>query len=650
MNEIVIRAERLRKSYKLYASPRHRLLEILGLNRSGAGVHWHPALCDITFSIRRGEKVAVIGRNGAGKSTLLKLVTQVIAPTSGVLEVRGETRALLSIGTGFHPEFTGRQNAEAYLASLGFKGAKLHDLIEQAIEFAEIEDYADRPLKTYSTGMGMRLMFAAATMIKPQLLVIDEVLGVGDAYFQQKSFQHISEICAAGETTLMLVTHDVYSASQLCNRMLWIDQGRLLIDDEPEVVVRAYQDSIREQEERRLRAKALAVRTGARQGSTFKRRILVDVQSNGNRPPAAPLHIAALSLLVGGVQIASCPMADRAFGGDGVACLVAEGSNWGEPEWIEGRLARALRSYGSPFHKVTAAFHLDIDDCDLERLGARIACHSTSPGAFTVQVHAEDFTRSLGALALEAGRWCDVTLGGSSPAAGAAESLSPPRRQASQGAEERAGAGASASAQAEPAFAADRDRDPHAMAAALAHTDGLAGEAFAQASGTLVVAPSLNIDGRYGTGDVELLGLRALDEEGRERHIFPAGSPVTFLLHYRLRRHDLAERLTIVLACKREGLSDVARLICQSLHFDARARREGVVLAHMPRLPLGAGRYALTALVAREGYYNERQTLFFTINPGVYDVRVGLLDIEIEDTSQLYRSTGAVLDAEWTFA
>src|SRR5262249_29606446 len=160
--------------------------------------------------------------NGAGKSTLLKLVTKVITPSSGLLDIRGKTQALLSIGTGFHPEFTGRQNASAYLSSLGFSGAELDRMVAEAIAFAEIDDFANQPVKTYSTGMGMRLMFAAATMIRPELLVIDEVLGVGDAYFQQKSYQHISEICAAQQTTLLLVTHDIYSAGQICDRMMWI--------------------------------------------------------------------------------------------------------------------------------------------------------------------------------------------------------------------------------------------------------------------------------------------------------------------------------------------------------------------------------------------------------------------------------------------
>jgi len=614
MSEVVIRAERLSKRYKLYDTPRHRLLDLLGIARDGPGVRYRHALHDLSFEIRRGEKVGIIGRNGAGKSTLLKLIAQVMAPTSGVLEIRGATRALLSIGAGFHAEFTGRQNVEAYLASLGFGGKELQDLIEQAIAFAEIEDYADQPLKTYSSGMAMRIMFAAATVIKPDLFVIDEVLGVGDAYFQHKSFKHISEICAAGETTLLLVTHDIYSAAQLCDRMLWLDRGHLLIDGPPELVMRAYQDSIREQEERRLRAKTLSAR-GVGSGCTQKR-VLVDIQSIGNRPPAGPLYVSAISLLIGELQIATAPMTDLAFGGDGTAYLVAEGSNWGDPEWIGGRLARPLRPYGSPFHKITAGFHVEMSDADLQRLGVRVVAYATTADGFAVRVHADNFERTLGTLALEPWQWCETSL---------------------------------AARPNERALSGDGTGDVVDIATAPAQPTGVPADEVTQVSASSVAihSPSLNVDGRYGTGDVEIGALRVFDAQGVERHIFPAGGAMTISLDYKLRRPDLREALTIVLAFKRDGVTDVARLICDELEFDAARKPTGAVVIKWARCPLGVGRYAITVMVAKAGYFRERQTVFFTINPAVYDVRVGLLELEIEDSSPIYLGTGAVLDATW---
>ncbi|MBP9947937.1 MAG: ABC transporter ATP-binding protein, partial [Vicinamibacteria bacterium] len=195
MNETVISVRGLSKVYRLYREPHHRLLDVMGLLRGGQALTF-PALHDLDLEVKRGERIAIIGRNGAGKSTLLKLITKVIRPTAGALDVRGKVHALLQIGAGFHPDFTGRENALSYLAQLGITGDKASQLARGAIEFAEIENYADQPMRTYSTGMGARLMFAISTAVVPDILILDEVLGVGDSYFARKSFDRIREMCA----------------------------------------------------------------------------------------------------------------------------------------------------------------------------------------------------------------------------------------------------------------------------------------------------------------------------------------------------------------------------------------------------------------------------------------------------------------------
>ena len=199
-SDIAIHAHDLSKVYRLYARERYRLLDVLGLlpRRSNA-YREHKALDGISLRIMRGERVGIIGRNGAGKSTLLKLVSQVIQPTSGALDVGPRVHALLQIGTGFHPDFTGRQNVYAYLSQLGVDGAVADRVFRDVVEFAEIEEYIDQPVKTYSTGMAVRLMFSTSTAIEPDLLLLDEVLGVGDAYFTEKSFDRIRESCAPRE-------------------------------------------------------------------------------------------------------------------------------------------------------------------------------------------------------------------------------------------------------------------------------------------------------------------------------------------------------------------------------------------------------------------------------------------------------------------
>lgn len=258
MNDIVIRAIGLSKIFRLYSKPHYRFLDMFGLLNREDAYQEHAALKSVDLEISRGEKVAFIGRNGAGKSTLLRLITGVTQPTQGSLHVSQGANALLQIGTGFYPDFSGRENARAYLAHLGVVGREADKKIAGIVEFSELEEYIDQPVKTYSSGMMARLMFATSTAIAPDLLVLDEILGVGDAYFSNKSFERIKELSEQEKTTVLLVSHDVYSAAKLCGRMIWIDRGAKLMDGASEDVIRAYENSIRIQEESRLRAKAIA--------------------------------------------------------------------------------------------------------------------------------------------------------------------------------------------------------------------------------------------------------------------------------------------------------------------------------------------------------------------------------------------------------
>lgn len=236
MGDIVVKG--LGKAYTRYVRRWTRLADWLAPRVAPRGEQrW--VLRDVDFSIWSGETVGLIGLNGAGKSTLLKLIAGAARPTEGAVWVQGRIAAVLELGLGFHPDFTGRENAVMAAQLQGFDATKIARLMPEIEAFAEIGDYFDQPLRVYSTGMQARLAFAVATAERPDALIVDEALSVGDAYFQHKSFERIRQFGAAG-TTLLLVSHDKHAILSLCRRALLLDQGRLVMDGEPEGVFDYY--------------------------------------------------------------------------------------------------------------------------------------------------------------------------------------------------------------------------------------------------------------------------------------------------------------------------------------------------------------------------------------------------------------------------
>lgn len=355
MSELIISARDLTKVYRLYTKPQHRFLDMFGLLRGGTRSYTeHVALNRVSLEVQKGEKVAIIGRNGAGKSTLLKLVTGVIEPSSGSIQVAAKAHALLQIGSGFHPDFTGRENVYAYLAQLGVSGTEARRMCDEIIDFAELEEYIDQPVKTYSSGMAVRLMFSTSTAITPDLLVLDEVLGVGDAYFAQKSYDRMKEMCEGSGTTLLLVTHDIYSAAKLCARMVWIDAGKVVIDGDVTTVIKSYEDSIRAQEERRLRVRQQARLAAVTPKADDTSRVLLEIRAANNRPQAGPVYFSRIALQMDGQVIAEVPIGAGALDQGGGHHLVKDAGRWGDVEVWRGRETRPMLNYGGSFHKVGA--------------------------------------------------------------------------------------------------------------------------------------------------------------------------------------------------------------------------------------------------------------------------------------------------------
>lgn len=245
MSNLALKIEGLSKQYRIgkrdryrtfrdtvtdaFTAPIRRTANLLRGNTATEQTETIWALKDINFEVKHGEVVGIIGRNGAGKSTLLKILSRITEPTTGVIDIYGRVGALLEVGTGFHPELTGRENIFLNGAILGMTREEIKRKFDEIVDFAGVEKFIDTPVKHYSSGMGLRLGFAVAAHLEPEILIVDEVLAVGDAEFQKKCMGKMSEVAGEGRTVLF-VSHNMAAVQQLCNRAIWLDKGHLIED------------------------------------------------------------------------------------------------------------------------------------------------------------------------------------------------------------------------------------------------------------------------------------------------------------------------------------------------------------------------------------------------------------------------------------
>lgn len=239
----VIEVRNLTKSFKVsYDKPTSLKEHIVSLGRRNKAEK-RTVLKDINLDIKEGETVALIGTNGSGKSTLLKLMTKILYPTVGDLKTYGKLTSLLELGAGFHPDFTGRENIYFNASIFGLTRKDIDKRIDQIIEFSELEDFIDNPIRTYSSGMYMRLAFSIAINVDADILLIDEILAVGDQHFQDKCFNKLKEL-KNSEKTIVIVSHSLDVVKELCNRAIWIYNGKLTLDGDPNYVINEYLNQI----------------------------------------------------------------------------------------------------------------------------------------------------------------------------------------------------------------------------------------------------------------------------------------------------------------------------------------------------------------------------------------------------------------------
>ena len=236
--ETVITAQNVCKSFRLY-SEKPRTLKDRTLSIIHSRYTTFRAINDVSMSIQKGETVGLIGKNGSGKSTMLKLFTSIIYPDSGSISVRGRVSSLIELGAGFHPDFTGRENIYVNSAIFGMSKRQTDEIYNSIVEFSGIESFIDNPVRTYSSGMYMRLAFSVAIHVNPEILLIDEILSVGDAEFQRKCFEKIDSFRSSG-TTIVIVSHDTDTLEKLCTKCYWMDGGEVRMEGSARDVIAEY--------------------------------------------------------------------------------------------------------------------------------------------------------------------------------------------------------------------------------------------------------------------------------------------------------------------------------------------------------------------------------------------------------------------------
>ena len=242
MKDIVIEFKNVTKIYKLFKNDKKRLL---GLLFKSVAHKEKRAVNNASFAIERGESVALFGKNGAGKSTILKMITGVTFPTTGEIIVNGRVSALLELSSGFDPEFTGRENIYLKGQLLGLKNKEIQEVEQEIIDFAQLGDYIDQPLRTYSSGMKARLGFSINVNIKPEILIVDEALSVGDEEFKNKCIKKINSIMKDEDVTLLFVTHATGVAKEFCSRGILMEDGKLTFDGKIEEAIERYNNTIK---------------------------------------------------------------------------------------------------------------------------------------------------------------------------------------------------------------------------------------------------------------------------------------------------------------------------------------------------------------------------------------------------------------------
>jgi ABC-type polysaccharide/polyol phosphate transport system ATPase subunit len=629
--ELAVRLQDVSKSYIVYADPKYWLADFVGLGRLlKEEKHYRSlwALRDVNLQIPKGGKFAVIGRNGAGKSTLLRLISENITPTTGTVEVHGRCEALMQLGAGFNPEFSGRQNVFSALAYMGITGKKAEEKLWDIVDFSELDEFIEQPVRTYSSGMYLRLAFSVATVIAPEILIIDEILSAGDLYFQAKCLGRIQELTSGPGTTVVYVSHDFESAQRICDTFVWLERGRIVAQGPSAEVRAAYEDSIRRQHEVRLRARNLRL----------NRRTLSALQAAGEDgfhllgqlvlatadPRLAGPHVSAIRLYVRGGLAEEIRVGDALDDNsvDYGSFIVAEAvsGTWSPPQRREARLTRAVRSARNGLSGARFAVFVSHDDftagdfrLELEvdyQDSSRVPCHVEVDAGLAGLKRILDLEHAGDGLWKTARtvvpRWVYLPSSLARPPA-ATEPTAP------------AADGQAAAAEANPP-----ENKPRPADSEPAVTEGT--RPTAETEGGERLSPMT----RFGTGQVLIDTVKFLNEEGEETFVLQHGRPMSIVLSYHVEDRTVIGA-PLIWASGFQGLdrTQITAMVssAQGISFEVRAR--DCLVMRFDRLLLCNGTYRFsTALFSRLDLHGYNP--HFTTSPYLYDMLANSFELLVE--------------------
>ncbi|AIL12288.1 hypothetical protein IM40_00160 [Candidatus Paracaedimonas acanthamoebae] len=303
-NQFSLYIEKLSKKYTLYENNSDKFIDLSGLGKLMPWKHISKrevyALNDINLFVKKGERLGIIGENGAGKSTLLKIISGNAHPSTGVVRIEGKIQSFLELGTGFHSDMTGYDNIYTYLAIHGIPEKEIEQKRADIIDFSELEDFIYHPIKTYSSGMFARLAFSVTTAIEPEIMVVDEVLSAGDAYFTGKCIERMKNLTENNNITVIFVSHDMSSIQHLCNRCIWIKNGQIIADGDPLSIVKEYASYSHKKEELRLKSKEMKIsrsHISPMKSTSIDEPILFRIYGDGQPLNDQPIRIYKISIL-----------------------------------------------------------------------------------------------------------------------------------------------------------------------------------------------------------------------------------------------------------------------------------------------------------------------------------------------------------------